>query len=107
MPKTKTTHTPEDAARYLKAGAGCPYCGSDGNPEGGPWEVIENGIGQQEMTCSECGAAWFDIYWLTSVFDNDMQKHYGNDAGHRSCKWCGALQTIPGEEVHTRNCQEA
>lgn len=37
----------------------------------------------------------------------DIEEHYGKEAQPEACKWCGALQSIPGEQVHTRNCQEA
>ena len=98
---------PWDAERYVRKGTGCPYCGTKGNPEGGSFEVLENGVAQQEMTCTECGEVWFDIYYLNSVFDYRREVHYGRKPEPEACKWCGALQTIPGEDVHTRNCQEA
>lgn len=41
----------------------CPFCGSD-NIEGAGVDVQKGGA-QQEVTCQDCNASWYDDYVLT------------------------------------------
>ena len=52
---------------YVKAaGSGCPFCGPDAQIEGEGVE-IDRGGANQEVSCCDCGAVWFDMYTLTGV----------------------------------------
>ena len=59
--------TVKRAGQYLDCdGDGCPFCGPGVDITGEPVEIT-GGAAQQEVTCIECGAAWYDLYTLTGV----------------------------------------
>lgn len=59
----KTKLTKKDIKKYLRNPGKCPFCGS--------WDIVGNSIEMdgshtwQEVDCSNCDAAWRDVYALT------------------------------------------
>jgi transposase-like protein len=61
--------TPAQRAAYVRSGyTACPYCKSS-DVVGHPPEVDCN-YATQEVTCSECGRGWTDVYTLTSIVED-------------------------------------
>jgi hypothetical protein len=57
--------TGQDGIKYLEnRGAGCPHCG--GSIEGGSMS-FESGEICQQISCTDCGEEWNDIYKLTAI----------------------------------------
>ena len=50
---------------YLQRGGCCPYCRSESIS--GESVDIDSNRAFQEVSCSECGRSWLDIYRLTDV----------------------------------------
>lgn len=50
-------------AYVQRGGCRCPACG-DERIEGDPVEIM-GGSAYQDVTCTECGATWTDVYELT------------------------------------------
>lgn len=57
---------PVSKEEYLKRYGHCPYCGNDGDLDGGFVEIDGN-LATQNVQCNACGNCWTDIYRLFDV----------------------------------------
>lgn len=76
----KKQKAPLTNKQYVKKGGNCcPFCGST-NIEGEGVDVQE-GSAQQEVTCQDCFASWFDEYNLVgyTIINGPETKDEGGD----------------------------
>ncbi len=66
MQKQETTDE-QQKAYVASGGVKCPFC-KGGNLEGSNWNC-DSGAAWQDISCTDCGAYWTDIYNLVGMTD--------------------------------------